>query len=204
MTKRWPRESEMTQPVDTILHPMVQDLAYSASNKAQKRVLKQAAAMKRDADTEFRNKFRCMQAEKRARELESTLVEVTKASTPQIVHDKHRPVLNAGAFVDVAPDLTPGHCSYGGHAWVVNSCLDANGRTLVSVRYTLEGTIEKCIQLTRITPVQIPQHTYVRPAKRRRTQRQQQRPLLTSQSNHSFSPPILPTWVSAGEESSWG
>ena len=117
----------------TILHPMVQDLAYSASNKAQKRVLKQAAAMKRDADTKFRNKFRCMQAEKRARELESTLVEVTKASTPQIVHDKHRPVLNAGAFVDVAPDLTPGHCSYGGHAWVVNSCLDANGRTLVSV-----------------------------------------------------------------------
>ncbi len=66
----------------TILHPMVQDLAFSASNKAQKRVLKQAAALKRDADTEFRNKFRCMQAEKRARELESTLVEVTKASTP--------------------------------------------------------------------------------------------------------------------------
>jgi hypothetical protein len=28
----------------TILHPMVQDLAFSASNKAQKRVFKQAAA----------------------------------------------------------------------------------------------------------------------------------------------------------------
>jgi hypothetical protein len=27
----------------TIMHPMVQDLAFSASNKAQKRVLKQAA-----------------------------------------------------------------------------------------------------------------------------------------------------------------
>jgi hypothetical protein len=39
----------------TILHPMVQDLAFSASNKAQNRVLKQAAALKRDADTEFRN-----------------------------------------------------------------------------------------------------------------------------------------------------
>jgi hypothetical protein len=51
----------------TILHPMVRDLAFSASNKAQKRVLKQAAALvKRDADTESRNKFRCMQAEKRA------------------------------------------------------------------------------------------------------------------------------------------
>jgi hypothetical protein len=66
----------------TILHSMVQDLAFSASNKAQNRVLKPAAALKRDADTEFRNKFRCMQAEKRARELESTLVQVTKASTP--------------------------------------------------------------------------------------------------------------------------
>ena len=58
----------------TILHPMVRDLAFSASNKAQNRVLKQAAALKRDADTKFRNKFCCMQAEKRARELESILV----------------------------------------------------------------------------------------------------------------------------------
>jgi hypothetical protein len=150
----------------TILHPMVRDLAFSASNKAQNRVLKQAAALKRDADTEFRNKFRCMQAEKRARELESTLVQVTKASTPQIVLDKCRPVLNAGSFVDVSPDLTPGHCSCGGHAWVVDSCLDAKGRTLVSVRYALEGTIEKHFKLTRITPVRIPQHAHVRPPKR--------------------------------------
>ena len=140
----------------TILHPMVQDLAFSASNKAQNRVSKQAAALKRDADTEFRNKFRCMQAEKRAREVESTRVQVTKALTPQIVHDKRRPVLNAGSFVDVSPDLTPGQCSYGGHAWVVDSCLDAKGRTLVGVRYALEGTIKKHIELTRITPVQIP------------------------------------------------
>jgi hypothetical protein len=95
--------------------------------------LKQAAALKREANTEFRNKFHCMQAEKRDKELESTRVQVTKASTPQIVHDKGRPVLNAGSFVNVAPSLTPGHCSYGGHAWVVDSCLDAKGRTLVSV-----------------------------------------------------------------------
>jgi hypothetical protein len=150
-----------------ILHPMVRDLAFSASNKAQNRVLKQAAALKRDANTKFRNKFRCMQAEKRARELESTLVQVTKALTPQIVlNNKCRPVLNAGSFVDVSPDLTPGHCSYGGHAWVVDSCLGAKGRTLVSVRYALEGTIEKHIELTQITPVQIPQHARVRPPKR--------------------------------------
>jgi hypothetical protein len=38
----------------TILHPMVQNLAFAASNKAQKRVLKHAAALKRDADTKFR------------------------------------------------------------------------------------------------------------------------------------------------------
>jgi hypothetical protein len=112
---------------------MVQDLAFSASNKAQNRVSKQTAALKRDADTKFRNKFRCMQAEKRAREIESTRAQVTKASTPQIVHDKRRPVLNTVSFVDVAPNLTPGHCSNGGHAWVVDSCLDAEGRTLVSV-----------------------------------------------------------------------
>jgi hypothetical protein len=74
----------------TILRPTVRDLAFSASNKAQNRVLKQAAALKRDADTEFRNKFRCMEAEKRARGLESTLVEATKASTPQIVHHNQR------------------------------------------------------------------------------------------------------------------
>jgi hypothetical protein len=56
----------------TILHPMVQDLACAASNKAQKRVFKQTAALKRNTDTEFQDKFCCMQAEKRARELEST------------------------------------------------------------------------------------------------------------------------------------
>jgi hypothetical protein len=40
-----------------------------------------------------------------------------------------------------------------------DSCLDAKGRTLVSVRYTLEGFIEgKHIELTQITQVQIPQH----------------------------------------------
>jgi hypothetical protein len=150
----------------TILHPMVRDLAFSASNKAQNRVLKQAAALKRDADTEFRNKFRCMQAEKRAREVESTLVQLTKASTPPIIHDKHRPVLNAGSFVDVSPNLTPGHCSYGGHAWVVDCCLDDNGRTLVSVRYALEGNTEKHIELTQITPIEIPQHARARPPKR--------------------------------------
>jgi hypothetical protein len=41
----------------TILHPMVSDLAFLAWNKAQNRVSKQAAALKRNADTEFRNKF---------------------------------------------------------------------------------------------------------------------------------------------------
>jgi hypothetical protein len=44
--------------------------------------------------------------------------------------------------------------------------LDAKGRTLVSVRYALEGTIKKCIELTPITPVQIPQHACVRASKR--------------------------------------
>jgi hypothetical protein len=101
-----------------------------------------------------------MQAEKKARELELTRVQVTKASTPQIVHD-------AGSFVDVSPNLTPGHCSYGGHAWVVGSCLGSKGTTLVSVPYALEGNIKKHVELTRIsTPVQIPQHTCVRPPKR--------------------------------------
>jgi hypothetical protein len=138
----------------TIMHPMVQDLAFSASDKAQKRVLKQAAALKRDAATEFRNKFRCMQAKKtRARELESTRVQLTKASVPKVVHNKHRPVLNAGSFVNISSNLTPGHCSYGGHAWVLESCLDAEGRTLVSVGYAVEGNIEKHIELTRITPL---------------------------------------------------
>jgi hypothetical protein len=132
----------------TILHPMVRDLAFSASNKAQNCVSKQAAALKHGADTEFRNKFWRMQAKKRAREMESTRVQVTKASTPQIVHNKRRPVLNAGSFVDVAPNLTPGHCSYGGHAWVANSCLDAKGRILVSVLYALEGNIENHVELT--------------------------------------------------------
>jgi hypothetical protein len=41
----------------TILHPKVRDLAFSASNKAHNRISKQAAALKRDANTEFRNKF---------------------------------------------------------------------------------------------------------------------------------------------------
>jgi hypothetical protein len=65
-----------------------------------------------------------MQAEKRARELELTLVKVTKASKLQIVHDNQRPVLNAGIFVVVSPDITPDHCSYGGNAWVVESSLE--------------------------------------------------------------------------------
>jgi hypothetical protein len=128
--------------------------------------LKHAAALKRDADTEFRNKFRCMQAEKIARELESTRVQLTKASVPKVVHNKHRPVLNVGSFVNISSNLTPGHCSYGGHAWVLESCLDAEGRTLVSVRYAVEGNIEKHIELTRITPLQIPQHAFARPPKR--------------------------------------
>jgi hypothetical protein len=106
-----------------------------------------------------------MQAKKRTRELESTRVQVTKALTPQIIHDKHHPILNAGSFVDVSPNLTPGHCSYGGHAWVVDTCLDAEERTLVSVGYALEGNIEKHVELTRITPVRIPQHACVRPPK---------------------------------------
>jgi hypothetical protein len=37
----------------TILHPMVQGLAFVSLNKAQKHVLKHAAALKRDADTKF-------------------------------------------------------------------------------------------------------------------------------------------------------
>jgi hypothetical protein len=44
--------------------------------------------------------------------------------------------------------------------------LDAKGRTLVSVRYALEGSIEKNVELARITPVQIPQHASVRPLQR--------------------------------------
>jgi hypothetical protein len=64
----------------TIMHPMVQDLAFLASNKFQKCVSKQAAALKCDINAEFRNTFCCMQAKKRARELESTLFEVTLQS----------------------------------------------------------------------------------------------------------------------------
>jgi hypothetical protein len=104
-----------------------------------------------------------MQAQKRAWDLESALVEVTKASKPQIVHDNQRHVLNAGVFIVVSPDLTPDHCSYGGNDWVAESSLDAKGRTLVSVRYALEGSMEKNIELAPITPVQIPQHASVRP-----------------------------------------
>jgi hypothetical protein len=51
------------------------------------------------------------------------------------------------------PDIAPGNCSYGGHAWVVDSYyLDPKGRTLASVPYALEDTIEKHIKLTQITP----------------------------------------------------
>jgi hypothetical protein len=92
-----------------------------------------------------------------------------KASTPHILYDKHRRlVLNAGTFVYVvAPDLTPaGNCLYGGKAWVVNSYVDAKGRALVNVRYALEGTMETHIELTRISPVEIPQHACGRPPKR--------------------------------------
>jgi hypothetical protein len=74
-----------------------------------------------------------MQAKKIARELESTQVQFTKASTPLTLHGKRHPVLNAGSFIDILPDLTPGNCSYLGHAWVVNSYLDPEGRTLMSV-----------------------------------------------------------------------
>jgi hypothetical protein len=188
-----------------ILHPMVRDLAFSASKKAQNRVLKQAAALKRDANTEFRNKFCCTQAEKRARELESTRVEVTKASTPQITHDKRRPVLNAaGSFVDVVPNLTSGHCSYGGHAWVINSCLDSKGRTLVSVRYALEGNIEKHVELPysnyssaskfpNVPAFALPNKPLSPPYHHQ--QRNQGRIISTSQSNHSSSPLMLPTRV---------
>jgi hypothetical protein len=121
------------------------------------------AALKRNANTEFRNKFCCMQAKKKAKDLESTCAQVTKALTPQILHDKHRSVLNTGSVANLSPDLTPGNCSCGGHAWVVDSYLDAKGRTLVSVQYALVGTMEKHIKLTRITPIAIPQHAWAHP-----------------------------------------
>jgi hypothetical protein len=41
----------------TILHPRVHNLAFAASNKAQKIVLKQAAAFKRNANTKFRKQI---------------------------------------------------------------------------------------------------------------------------------------------------
>jgi hypothetical protein len=34
---------------------------------------------------------------------------------------------------------------------------------MVSVQYALEGSIEKNVEVARITPVQIPQHASVRP-----------------------------------------
>jgi hypothetical protein len=38
-------------------------------------------------------------------------------------------------------------------------------RTLVSVQYALEGTMKKHIELTQVTPIEIPQHACVRPPK---------------------------------------
>jgi hypothetical protein len=66
----------------TILHPMVRDLAFSALNKAENCVLKQATALKRDADTEFRNKLCCLACRPR-KELGSSNQLKFKSPKPQ-------------------------------------------------------------------------------------------------------------------------
>jgi hypothetical protein len=69
-------------------------------------------------------------------------------------------------FIKAAPNMTPGKCSYGGEAWVAESCMDDKGRTLVIVRYALANTMETInIQLTRITLVPILQHACTHPPK---------------------------------------
>jgi hypothetical protein len=45
--------------------------------------------------------------------------------------------------------------------------VDDKGRTLVNVKYSLANTMEKHIQLTRVTHVPIPQHACARPPKRK-------------------------------------
>ena len=150
------------------------DTAKTAMKTAKKQ-RKAAVAAAADADKEFHNKKRCLEAETEKRQYQaniSSLTTPTAKGAGSVLPTTYFGSIGVGVFVKVKQDLSPGKCSHGGSGFVTN--VTGNGpSSIFTVKYNdpSGGTTESNIGYARLTilPVFIVSNTGSRQPKRSTT-----------------------------------
>ena len=101
---------------------MKYDDSYKKAAKAQKKAKKEAEALAARALLELTNKRKCHELEQLTRNKQSKASEIT---TPSMKVKGNQQALgpgdiSLGSYVNVASDLSPGMCSYGGNGFVTD------------------------------------------------------------------------------------
>ena len=135
------------------------DKDYTAARRSENALLREANDVSFRANSEFANKRRCIEAERGAQLLQtmaSSLMTPPAASQSFMQSQGHQSAaIKPGQYVNVAQDLSPGHCPHGGEAWV--KAVHGTGGTLVcNVEFGESAAgnktrTEKAVPLSRLT-----------------------------------------------------
>jgi Transposase len=137
---------------------MKYDEGYKKAAKAQKKAEKEAETLAARALVELTNKRKCHELEQATRNKQT---KASKLTTPSMkVAGNQAPLdITPGSYVYVAPDLSPGMCSYGGNGFVTE--VDGDGiLRMFTVKYnecgSSGGMTESDICYSRLTVVTSP------------------------------------------------
>ena len=137
---------------------MKKDESYKKAARAQKKAEKEAATLAARALLELTNKRKCHELEQATRNKQSKVSELTTPSM-KLQGNQARVDITPGSYVYVAPDLSPGMCSYGGNGFVTD--VDGDGiLRMFAVKYnecgSSGGMTESDICYSRLTVVPSP------------------------------------------------
>ena len=113
------------------------EIGKAAKEKSQQ-AIKKAQKVMEDAANEFRNKRRCIVVERKTREKHvniSDLTTPTAKGAGSLAPRPHFGMIGVGVAVEVQADLSPGKCSHGGEAHVI----DVDG-SVTSAKFTVRYT----------------------------------------------------------------
>ena len=153
--------NELAALFPDVQSPLVQyervDSGFMAARRSEQAVRREANDVSSRADTEFVNKRKCIEAERKAHpeQVLATHLTTPPPTNNKVKEDQSASPVKPGQYVFVAQDLSPGKFSHGGEAWV-KAVHGAGGSIVCDVEYIKNtgGNVtreEKAVPLSHLT-----------------------------------------------------
>ena len=139
-----------------------------SAEKARKKMARKASEAMARSKSKLGNKRRCIDFEKKVRQQETHTSELTTAPALAAAQKATKWTVGVGCRVQVADDLTPGMCSFGGTGYIQAFSGSDNSHRTFTVKYDEfeAGGTEHGIEYSRLTEVLLGARPSARNAKR--------------------------------------